>query len=233
MREVKLTKESPAVKHLCERDKRLSKVIDMVGDISYSVHEDGYEFLIGEIIEQMLSTKVARILNGRLENLCNGNVSIETINALSDDEIKSIGTSRRKIATIRSVTKAIETGEIDLNQLSSCSDQEVMKRLTSIYGIGDWTAKMYLIFVLDRSNILPYEDVAFLQSFEWIYKVSRPSIDVVKKKPLRLRYSAHSRIAAKRSAAAGRRRMHSRPGTGTSTISSSTMTRTAMRTCIS
>lgn len=182
MREVKLTKESLAVKHLCDRDKRLSKVIDMVGDISYSVHEDGYAFLIGEIIEQMLSTKVARILYERLENLCEGNVSIETINALSDDDIKSIGTSRRKIATIRSITKAIETGDIDLNELSSCSDQEVMKRLTAIYGIGDWTAKMYLIFVLDRGNILPYEDVAFLQSFEWLYKVSRPSVDVVKKK---------------------------------------------------
>ena len=52
------------------------------------------------------------------------------------------------------------------------SDDEVFHKLKRIDGIGNWTAKMYLLFFLQRDDILPYEDSAFLQSFKWLYNLS-------------------------------------------------------------
>lgn len=65
-------------------------------------------------------------------------------------------------------------------RITKKDDEEVIKELTTIRGIGKWTAKMYLLFVLDRQDILPIEDGAFLQSYKWLYKtddISRTSIE--------------------------------------------------------
>ena len=60
--------------------------------------------------------------------------------------------------------------------------KEVISHLTNIKGIGNWTAKMYLIFVLDRSDVLPYEDVAFQQSYKWLYNTSSTEkADIIKR----------------------------------------------------
>jgi DNA-3-methyladenine glycosylase II len=177
-----LNKEHPAVQYLCDKDKRLAKVISMVGEIIYQPHKDGYSFLIHEIIEQMLSIKAGTKIYNRLQDLCGGEVTAEAVSKLSDEEIKSIGTANSKVTYIKNVTDAIISGELDLDAFSMLSDEEVYKKLTQIKGIGSWTAKMYLIFVLDRQDILPTEDVAFLQSYKWMYKTEDVSkLSVMKK----------------------------------------------------
>lgn len=82
-----------------------------------------------------------------------------------------------------------------LSELQNLSDDEVIKKLTSLRGIGLWTAKMYLIFVLNRQNVLPVEDVAFLQSYKWMYKTDDISKDSVIKKCEK--WSPYSSIAAR------------------------------------
>ena len=100
--------DHPAVMYLCKIDKRLEKVIQMVGEIEYCPHEEyEYPFLIHEVIEQMLSVKAGQAIFKRLEDLCNGDVSPEQISLLSDEQIRSIGTSSSKVKCIRSLTDAI------------------------------------------------------------------------------------------------------------------------------
>lgn len=195
MNEIVLSTESPSIQHLCACDKRFAKVYSMVGSITYSPHEDGYAFLIHEIIEQMLSQKASRTIYSRLEALCNGNVCPDTINALTDEEIKSIGTAWRKVNAIRNLTDSIENNVIDLNSFEEMSDEGIIKKITSVHGIGNWTAKMYLIFVLDRQDVLPYEDVAFLQGYKWAYKTDDCSPQAVQKKCHKWR--PYSSIAAR------------------------------------
>lgn len=161
-----------AVQYLCRRDKRLEKVVSLVGDITCQSVEDSYTFLVHEIIEQMLSVKAGRAIYGRLEKLCGGMTTPEAVNALTDEEIKSIGTSDRKVEYIRHLTSAIKSGTLKFDELTDLPDKEVMKRLTFVRGIGNWTAKMYLIFVLNRPDVLPYEDAAFLQGYGWTYKTN-------------------------------------------------------------
>ena len=162
---------SPPVQYLCEKDKRLAKVISMVGPISYQVHNDNpYAFLIHEIIEQMLSVKAGSAIYNRLELLCDGDISPEKIHDLPFDAIKSIGTASSKVKCIKEMTEAVISRKLIFDELAIMPDNEVKNQLLSIYGIGQWTAKMYLIFVLDRPDILPIEDVAFLQAYKWAYK---------------------------------------------------------------
>lgn len=178
-----LDENSLSVQYLCEKDKRLAKVISMVGPIIYMPHnEDAYSFLIHEIIEQMLSIKVGQIIYGRLEDLCNGDITPERINALSDDEIRGTGTSSSKVRCIRNVTEAVLCGDLDLDRMDTLSDEEVICSLTKLHGIGNWTAKMFLIFALNRPDILPVEDGAFLQTYRWVYKTDNCSEKAVSKK---------------------------------------------------
>lgn len=170
--DVVLTEASPEIVWLCKKDKHLAKVIELIGPLQYTIHDDPYQFLIHEIIEQMLSIKAGNAIYSRLVALCDGNVCPEKITQLTDEQIKSVGTADSKVLFIREVTQAVVSKELDFNALEKLSDTEVFKKLTSIKGIGKWTANMYLIFVLNRPDILPTNDAAFLQAYGWLYKTS-------------------------------------------------------------
>ena len=180
---ITLNKDTPSVQYLCKKDKRLAKVINMVGSITYSPHSDEpYSFLVHEIIEQMLSIKAGTKIYGRLSELCNGNITPSAISNLTDKELKSIGISQNKVSYIHALTNAIIAGTLCLNSLSEHTDKEIIRKLTAVKGIGNWTAKMYLIFVLNREDVLPFEDIAFLQSYKWMYKTEDISPKSVQKK---------------------------------------------------
>lgn len=174
--------QSPEIKYLCQKDKHLAKAIKMIGPLDYQVDPNDYAFLISQIIGQMLSNKVADVLTQRLENICHGHISIETIDSLSDENIRNIGISHSKVNYIRNLTTAVSEHDIVFEKYPSMSDTDIIKNLTSIKGIGNWSAKMYLLFVLDRPDVLPFEDVAFLQGFGWVYKTTNYKVDLVKKK---------------------------------------------------
>lgn len=167
----------------------------MIGPISYTTYEGGYAFLVHEVIEQMISTRAAAKIYARLEALCGGSVTVERISALSDSQIRSIGSSGRKVQTIRCLTEAVRDGTLDPAALPALPDDAVMTKLSSLHGIGDWTAKMYLIFVLDRQDILPFEDVAFLQSYKWLYKTGDTGPKAIRAKCRK--WKPYSSIAAR------------------------------------
>lgn len=95
--------------------------------------------------------------------------------------MRSTGMSGSKVLYIRSITQNIIEGSLRLDILSEMPDIEAIKYLTQFKGIGIWTAKMYLIFVLNRQDVLPYEDGAFLQAYRWLYKTDDTSKKSVEK----------------------------------------------------
>lgn len=193
---VTLNQDSPSVQYLCKKDTRLAKVISMVGPIAYEPHTDNpFPFLIHEIIEQMLSVKAGAKIYGRLEKLCDDQITPDAIQKLSVEEIKAIGTSTAKANYIKGAALAVLSGELDFTKFPDRTDAAALKELINLHSIGTWTAKMYLIFVLDRQDILPFEDIAFLQSYKWLYKtedVSKASIEKKCKK-----WKPYSSIAAR------------------------------------
>ena len=175
---------------------RLEKIIKMIGPITYMPHEtDSYSHLIDSIIGQMLSNKVADIISDRMLALCEGKVTPRKVSRLSDEQIRGIGISAAKTGYIKDITNRVLSGALDFDKFSEMSDQEIIKELTCIKGIGSWTAKMYLIFVLDRQVVLPYEDGAFLQAYQWAYKTKDLSVASIKKRCKK--WSPYSSIAAR------------------------------------
>lgn len=196
MSTVVLNENTPSIKYLCQKDKRLAKVISIIGEISYTTHsENPYAFMIHEIIEQMLSIKAGMKIYSRFEELCNGKITPQVVNELTIDQIRNTGTSSNKATYIKALTDSVLIGDINFSEFSTMSDSEVINKLTSIKGIGKWTAKMYLIFVLDRQDILPTEDAAFLQSYCWLYKTENPTKkDIIHKCA---KWSPYSSIASR------------------------------------
>ena len=171
-----------AIKHLKLVDNRLSRIIDVIGNINIHVYDDPFRFLVGEIVGQMISNNVRRIIITRLNALCYGKIEPQIIMQLSIDEIRQTGMSVSKAKYIYNLARLIREGEIDLPSLVDMDDASVVKELVKIKGIGSWTAKMYLLFYLQRPDILPYEDGAFLQAYKWLYNARKTKPETIIRK---------------------------------------------------
>lgn len=191
----RLDENSESIQYLCQKDKHLAKVIKMIGPLEYRNVENGYAFLTSQIIGQMLSNKVADIMFARLTKLCDGEVTVDTIAKLTDEQIRSIGISHPKVKYIRNLTVAVNNGDVDFEAYQTMDNDSVIKSLTSVKGIGTWSAKMYLIFSLNRPDILPFEDIAFLQGYSWVYKTDDYKKKAVEKKCKK--WGHYSSIAAR------------------------------------
>ncbi len=179
---ISLSKESNSVKYLAARDPNLKQAFDLIGDLSYSLYDDPYSFLVETIASQMLSGKVADVICGRIRQACNGSLKPEIIDRFTVEDLRLLGLSNAKSRSILELTRAVITGELNLTALYDMPDEEVMKSITSIRGLGNWSAKMFLIFVLGREDVLPFEDAAFLQAYSWLYRTDQlKKADVEKK----------------------------------------------------
>lgn len=160
-----------AVEHLISADSRLKKVIESVGELHIYRYgsSDVLIFLVREIVGQMISSGVKKLIFQRLLDLCNNNITPETLNNLTVEQLHEIGLSNAKSNYILNLAHLVSVKAIDFDYINSLNDDEALKELVKIKGIGKWTAKMYLIFFLQRENILPYEDGAFLQAYKWLY----------------------------------------------------------------
>ena len=166
---IKLTKKEEPMKHLLRVDEKFKFVYSLIGNLEYSLYEDRYRFLVDTIIGQMLSNKVADVFSKRLEILCGGDIIPSRLQKISEEEMRSIGLSRVKAGYIKNLTEKILSGSFDPYSFDQYADDEIIRQITSEKGFGNWSAKMFLIFVLNRPDVLPFEDGAFLQSYKWLY----------------------------------------------------------------
>lgn len=182
-----------AVSILKKRDKKLAWLMDQIGSLSHADLKDDFRFFIEQVIGQMLSIQVADVMTGRLADLCRGEITVNTICALSVDELKKIGISLRKAECIRQIAFMVGNGSLDFGKLKELSDAEIIKSLTAIKGIGNWTAKMYL-YKINRPDVLPYEDATFLAAYKWLYRTRNVKPETVKRRCQK--WSPYSSIAA-------------------------------------
>ena len=163
--------------HLRDADPRLRTLIDEVGELGERSGRRGvqphdyYGALVRAIIGQQLSSKVARVMVGRLWDRFGGRPPTPA-EVLADDpeELRSaVGLSRAKVAFLRSLAEHVTTGELDLERLSDERDEQVTAELVAVKGIGEWTADMFLIFQLDRPDVLPVGDLGIRAAFRRLY----------------------------------------------------------------
>lgn len=181
------------IAYLKERDRLLGAAIDKIGLIKREVTPDPFEALISSIISQQISTKAAITVENRLLDLVK-KISAESMAGLSLEDIQSCGMSMRKAQYIKGVVDAAISKEIDFQSLKDLDDEEVIKKLTSLYGVGVWTAEMILIFSLERRDVVSYGDLAIRRGMMNLY-----GLDSLSKKDFdkyRKLYSPYGSVAS-------------------------------------
>jgi DNA-3-methyladenine glycosylase II len=131
---------------------------------------DHFEMLVRAIVFQQLSTKAATTIHTRLLALmAGGRPSAPALAALSDEALRSAGISRQKGGYLKDLCARVASGEVALDDLDAMSDDEVIASLTRIKGIGRWTAEMFLIFRLQRPDVLPLSDLGIINAVRKAY----------------------------------------------------------------
>lgn len=153
-----------AAAHLRAADPVMARLLDELEDpLAEDDSRDGdhYAALIRAIVGQQLSTKVARVMWGRILERFGGSAPApEEILADDPAELRAaIGLSRAKVSFLRSLAEHVASGELDLEHVSTLPDDELIRELTAVKGIGDWSAHMFLMFQLKRPDVLAWGDL--------------------------------------------------------------------------
>ena len=156
------------IEYLKQKDRKLAEVIVQIGHINRVVDEDLFSAVIHHIIGQQISTKAQQSIWNRMI-LGLGEVNAETLLTAGRENIQKFGITYKKADYILDFAGKVQNNEIDLASLEAMPDDEVIAALSSLQGIGVWTAEMILLFCLKRPNVFSYGDLAILRGMRMIY----------------------------------------------------------------
>src|SRR3979490_736767 len=159
-----------AINHLKRSDPILSAIIERVGSCCMEFGEPDFHSLAEAIVYQQLNGKAAVTIFKRFAALAGDPVKPEGILKLSDAQLRSVGLSKQKSSYLKDMAARASRGELDFTRLPEMTDEEVVKHLTQVKGVGVWTAHMFLMFTLRRPNVLPTGDYGVQAAIKKHYK---------------------------------------------------------------
>jgi DNA-3-methyladenine glycosylase II len=134
------------------------------------IHVDYFAALARSIIFQQLSTKAASTIHARLVGLLpDGKVTAPALAALTEAQLRGVGISRQKSVYLRDLSGKIVSGVLTLDGVEQLDDEGVIAALTTVKGIGRWTAEMFLMFRLQRPDVLPVGDLGIVKAVQRAY----------------------------------------------------------------
>ena len=165
-----------AVRHLKRADPVLKDIIERVGPSRFVRTPTGshLDALVRSIVSQQLSTSAAATIHSRVVALVGKEQPLpEDWLALDDPDLRAAGLSRQKIAYIRDLARHVHEGLLPMAKLHAMADDEITAALTQVKGIGVWTAQMFLMFRLNRPDILPVLDLGIRNAIRRAYKLRK------------------------------------------------------------
>ncbi len=181
------------IEYLKRKDARLAAVIERVGLIRRVVDGDLFSSVVHHIIGQQISTKAQHTIWDRMQAAL-GAVTPETVRAADVASLQALGISFRKAEYIKDFSEKIHAGVFDLEAVAKMSDAEAIAALVSLKGVGVWTAEMILLFCLQRSDILSYDDLAVRRGMRMVYR--HRTMDRARFEKYRRRLSPYGSVAA-------------------------------------
>lgn len=181
------------IEYLKSRDKKLGEAIDRIGHIYRECDSDLFTSIVKQIVGQQISAPAFKTVWRRVEDKL-GDVNAENICNISDDELQSCGLSYRKVSYIKDFAQKVSNGEFDVEKLCSLNDEDVIKSLTSLNGIGVWTAEMLMLFCMQRPDIVSFGDLAIIRGMRMLYRHRK--IDKEMFRRYRRRYSPYGSVAS-------------------------------------
>lgn len=159
-----------AVNHLKKCDPVLRAIIERVGPFRMEYGPAEFHSLAEAILYQQLNGKAAATIHKRFVALAGEPPTPEGILKLTDEQLRSVGLSKQKSAYLKDLAAKTAAGLLDFSRLTEMPDEEVIKHLTQVKGIGVWTAHMFLMFSLRRPNVLPTGDYGVQVAVKKHYK---------------------------------------------------------------
>lgn len=181
------------VEYLKRKDPLLGEVIDKVGHIDREVDEDLYSSVVHHIIGQQISTKAQATIWRRMQEAY-GQVDAKSISEADISSLQSLGMTFRKAEYIKDFSCKVQRGEFDLQAVSCLPDEEAIKELTTLKGIGVWTAEMILLFCLQRPDVFSFDDLAIRRGLRMVYHHRDISRKLFEK--YRRRFSPYGSVAS-------------------------------------
>jgi len=159
-----------AINHLKKSDPVLRKLIERIGPYRMEYGPPEFHSLAEAIVYQQLHGKAAVTIFKRFAALAGEPLKPEGILKLTDEQLRSVGLSKQKSAYLKDLAAKTAAGLLDFSKLDAMPDDEVIKHLTQVKGIGVWTAQMFLMFSLKRPDVLPTGDYGIQAAMKKHYR---------------------------------------------------------------
>jgi DNA-3-methyladenine glycosylase II len=183
---VKTVDHALARRTLMRRDPVLAAIIKRHGPCELGAVRDRFDhfaMLVRAIVFQQLSTKAATTIHGRLvAYMPESKPTAAALAAVTEEQFRAAGISRQKVGYLRDLSERVLSGALPLESVDAMSDEEVVVALTQVKGIGRWTAEMFLIFRLQRPDVLPVGDLGIVTAIQKAYRLrKKPTSDRMRK----------------------------------------------------
>lgn len=181
------------IEHLRRKDKKLGQAIDSLGMLKAEMYPDLFTALVSSVVGQQISGKAAATVWGRVVARF-GEITPANLELASVEDIQSCGMSFRKAEYVKGIANACASGELDLDAAKHLPDREFIELLSSLRGIGAWTAEMMLIFSLNRMDVVSWNDLAIRRGMGVLYgidTITKDRFDIIRR-----RYSPFGSVAS-------------------------------------
>ncbi|MBV9081446.1 MAG: DNA-3-methyladenine glycosylase 2 family protein [Acidobacteriaceae bacterium] len=150
----------------------MAAIISRIGHCEIARREPNFETLARSITFQQLNGKAARTIFDRLHRAVGTRFTAGAFLRLTPDELRACGLSRQKIASLTDLAEHVARRRIDFRKLSRLPDDEIIEILSQVRGVGVWTVQMFLIFALERPNVMPLSDFGIRNAVRKAYGLS-------------------------------------------------------------
>ena len=172
-----------ALNHLKKSDPVLRAIIERVGPYRMTYREPTYHSLARAIVYQQLNGKAALTIFNRFTTLAGDPLTPEGVLKLTPEQMRAVGLSKQKSSYLLDMAERAARGDLDFIRVPTLPDNDVIEHLTQVKGVGVWTAHMFLMFALQRPNILPTGDFGIrMAMFRHYLDKSRANHDTKKRK---------------------------------------------------
>ena len=162
--------------YLSKKDKVLKSIIGSYPNEYLSININYFYCLLNSIIGQQISVNAASAIKKRFF-LLNKNINPTNILEIKNQSFKKVGLSKQKILYIKNIAIFFIENKYFIKNINKYSEIKIKEKLISIKGVGEWTVKMFFIFALGKSNILPKKDLGLLKAISLTYKIKLPIKD--------------------------------------------------------
>jgi DNA-3-methyladenine glycosylase II len=172
MTEMLLPSKRIILTHFDERDAVMAGVIRRLGPFKLARNRNYFQVLCKAIVAQQISTKAAESITYRFQNLFTGaRPTPEKVQGLPEKHLREAGLSGQKVKYIKDLSAKFLDGSVRPHRMAYQDNEEIIRQLTGIYGVGRWTAEMFLIFSLNRLDVLPVGDLGLRAGLKQLYNM--------------------------------------------------------------